>query len=319
MDKTKAGYVRLTGFLALSIVLILLLSTPGMIFSKGVDLIDTELSRRSGHEFYVQTALDFGDRASLATLPKEFGNWSMSHEYNWNALAERLNVSLMLCRDYAKPGLYIPVNLLVARSKETNTSGFHPPIVCYPALGYTIVNGEVNPTPYRFFDHEQHLGETEEMEVANVSWITKPLFGGEEMQNVTIPVKKLVIEKYDDGGNVIKRGVVLYFYVKTDRWGITEEFTFIRVEATFAPTQGNWSEAVEGTTAVCEGLMSELFPKLFKLREPEEMIIVAMAKEGGALGVAAAVVLIDIPLAVILYPSIRNLSEKRIEKRLQKR
>jgi len=64
-------------------------------------------------------------------------------------------------RDYSHPKLYQPVFFLIMQS--TNRSSFHPPVVGYPALGYTIeTEGK------------------EKIPVQNVSWVEEFAIPGTE-------------------------------------------------------------------------------------------------------------------------------------------
>ena len=62
-------YSLLIGLLALVLVVVLLLSTPGAAFSSGVTLVDTELHRSSGDEAYVRTRMDLGSPEAVRAFP----------------------------------------------------------------------------------------------------------------------------------------------------------------------------------------------------------------------------------------------------------
>jgi hypothetical protein len=128
-------YSRIIGFILLVILICLLFSTPSTILARSITTIGTELSHATGDETPVRTKLDFGSNEHMQTFPKQIGDWKAS-DYNTTGAAESLGADVMLMRAYSHPELYQPVFFLIMQSN--NRSSFYPPIVCYPALGYTI-------------------------------------------------------------------------------------------------------------------------------------------------------------------------------------
>lgn len=280
-------YTTIIGTLALTLVVIILLSTPGMIFAKQVSVIDTELSRASGHETAVRARMDFGSNAHVQALPTTIGDWQDVGSCNKSQLAERLDADVMLLRGYRHPGSHQPVFLLIIQSD--NRSSFHPPIVCYPAMGYKI---------------EEET--TEEILMPNTTWAKSPLYSTRDPEragcfNGSMSVKKLVISKESDG-EVTKRKVVLYFYVK-DNPLTTNTITMIRVSA-HAPINGSYEDSLSLT----KEYMGEVFPYMFEIREKEEIIAVQLAKSGigGWLIIGA---LVSVPVGIIAYPRIKKRNE----------
>ncbi|MGC9445130.1 MAG: exosortase-associated EpsI family protein, partial [Candidatus Methanospirareceae archaeon] len=149
-------YARIIGLLMLTFVIITLFSTPSTILAKRVTMIGTELSYTTSYQLPVRTKLDLGNTQHLQAFPKQIGEWS-GYEYNTEGLKESLGADVMLMRAYSHPKLYQPIFLLVMQSY--NRSSFHPPIVCYPALGYTI-------------EYEGN----ELVTVQNASWVEDPWF-----------------------------------------------------------------------------------------------------------------------------------------------
>lgn len=294
MPSREEDYTTIIGMLVLGFVLILLLSTPGMILAKQVSVIDTELSHASGHETTVRTKMDFGNSTHVQAFPAEIADWHSVGCYNKSTLAGQLGADVVLSRDYSHPGAYQPVFLLIMQSD--NRSSFHPPIVCYPALGYEI---------------EEET--TEEISVSNASWAesfaipeTKlgevvksklnesrgPYFNG------SISAKRLVVFK-ESGGKITERRVVLYFYVK-DNPLAADTFTMIRVSS-MAPLKGS----LGGTLDYTKDFMGKVVPYLFEVREGEEIIAVRLAKSGigGWLIIGA---LVSVPVGIIVYPRIKR-------------
>jgi hypothetical protein len=179
--------------------------------------------------------------------------------------------------------LYQPVFFLIVQSN--NRSSFHPPIVCYPALGYTIEEEGKELVP-----------------VHNASWA-----GGQwlsEMDvtfNGTIVVKKLVVAKEsEEDGKVTERRVVLYFYVK-DRPVASNTVTMVRVSA-IAPTEGSY----DGILNISKEFMGDTIPYMFEPKEKEHFIFTILAS-GSIVEKAALLMLILVPLAIIFYLQLRKL------------
>ena len=281
-------YSKLIGLILLAFVLITLLSTPSMIFAKNITTIDTELSRASGGETSVRAKMDFGNNEYIQAFPKQIGDWNGS-DYDTTGVAESLGADVMLLRAYSHPKLYQPVIFLIIQSK--NRSSFHPPIVCYPASGYTI----------------EEEGK-EKIPVQNLSWIEEPLFAtykekakekGSIYFNETISAKKLIVVK-ESNGKVTERIVVLYFYVKENPFA-SDTVTMIRVSA-LAPTEGSY----DGILNITKEFMADTFPSMFELRSEESPVLLILLASGSVIGKVAIILLFLPPIAIIFYPQIRN-------------
>ncbi|MBN1455702.1 MAG: exosortase-associated EpsI family protein [Methanomicrobia archaeon] len=275
-----ADYAKIIGLLMLAFVIIMLFSTPSTILAKRVTMIGTELSYATGNELPVRTKMDLGNTQHLQAFPKQIGEWS-GYDYDTTGLQEQLGADVMLMRAYSHPKLYQPIFLLVMQSY--NRTSFHPPIVCYPALGFTI-------------EDEGH----EIVTVQNASWVEDPWFSAVERHNETVlPVKKLVVVKQAaDTSRVTERRVVLYFYVKEPPLS-SDAISMVRVEA-LAPTDGSY----DGILNISREFMSETIPCMFEVQRPEQVLFFSLAS-GSRLNKLMLILLFLAPLLVIFYPELR--------------
>jgi hypothetical protein len=279
-------YSRIIGLLLLSFVIILLFSTPSMLIAKSITTIGTELSHASESETLVRTLMDFGNNEHMRAFPMHIGDWKGS-DYNTTRIAERLGADVLLMRAYSHPRFYQPVFFLIVQSN--NRSSFHPPPVCYPALGYTIKEEA-----------------TEEILVQNLSWAEGPWLSEKDVTfNGTISVKKLIVVKEsEEDGTVTERRVVLYYYVK-ERLFASNAVTMIRVSA-LAPTEGSYEEILN----VTKDFMAETIPYMFELRE-EEPILFTLLASGSAADKVALALLFLAPVAIIFYPQLKKVIERK--------
>ena len=271
------------GILILMIVLSVFFSTPGMVSPGGVSLVASEIQHSSGNEIFVRTKLDFAHPETMADFPQRIGEWH-SISYNWSALKEHLGADILLSRAYRHPNASNPVFFVIIQG--TNMSTFHPPTVCYPALGYEI----------------EEEG-TVEVPIANVSWTAGPwrseheghVFKGE------MSVKELVLVKRGEDGKITERRVALYYFVKDERMAMPNEITMIRLSA-IAPLNGSYQEELEQM----KKLASDTFPEMFEVRPEERMIAENLIIEHGVLGFLVIVALVSLPIMFMLMPSIKK-------------
>ncbi|RLG23640.1 hypothetical protein DRN76_05100 [Methanosarcinales archaeon] len=281
-------YSRIIGLLLLALLFILLFSTPSTFFARSITTIDTELSHASGREIMVEMKMDFGNNEHMRAFPRHINGWKGS-DYNTERVAKSLGADVMLMRAYLHPESYQPVFFLIVQSR--NRSSFHPPVVCYPALGYTI----------------EEEGK-EEIPVHNVSWVAKPIYSISESRkeergyfNGTISSKKLVVSK-ESNGRVTERRVVLYFYVKE---GISSnDITMIRVSA-IAPTEGSY----EGVLNLTRAFMGETVPYMFEPQQKQPTMF-TLITSNSVTGKLTVLLLLIIPFLLIFYPQLRNLKRK---------
>ena len=132
---TIKHYHQVIGLLIFSFVMIVMLGTPSTFFSKGISLTYANLSNPTNNQTFIRTTMDFGDNERLQEFPEKIGDWQGT-DYEVAGLKEQLGADVMLLRAYTKPGLYQPLFFLAMQSKSR--SSFHPPEVCYPALGWQI-------------------------------------------------------------------------------------------------------------------------------------------------------------------------------------
>lgn len=275
-------YSKIIGLLVLTFVIILLLSPTSMIFARSITVIDTELSHTSGNDISVRTKMDFGDNEHIRAFPTKIGEWR-GIDYNSTTVEERLGADVVLMRAYFHPKLYQPVFFLILQSD--NRSSFHPPTVCYPALGYEV-------------EEESE----EKINIKNVSWAEAPFmsFVRDNMEdtegifNGEMNVRRLVVKKESEG-KIKERRVVLYFYVKDNPF-TSDNFTMIRVSA-LAPETGSYM----GTLNNCKDFISEVPPHMFEFRDLGDIIAVELIKQG-VFGWVFLFMLILLPFLIMFYP-----------------
>ena len=273
-------YAVLIGIFFLTCIVILLFSTPSVMFSSGVSFVDTELYRSSGNETYVTTKMDFGDNELVASFPSEMGEWE-GYDYDSTGAAEQLGADVMLMRGYTYAGLYQPIFFLIMQARTE--SSFHPPTVCYPSQGYEI-------------EEES----SEQVLVTDIDWV-----GQQNTADISIPVKKLVVYK-ESKGNVTERRVVFYWYVKSNQF-TSDTITMIRVSA-LAPIQGSY----EGILDVMKSFTSDAFPHMFEVEDQENgQTLAARLTDFGIPGYLAIAFAICAPLSIIVYPGIRRIRGSR--------
>lgn len=285
-------YSPIIGFSILVFLLIILL-TPLDQLRLMSTVIDSELSFASENQTPVLNKLDLSSSEQLRKFPAEIGDWKGS-DYDTSAMETSLGADCMLMRAYSKPGLYQPIFFLIIQSEVQ--SSFHSPTNCYRALGWTI----------------EEVGDTSI--IVSTSWVEKP---SEKVwpsiakhpkypeyiatySQVSIPAKRLVVVKVDEE-SVIERRVVLYFYLK-DSSATSNAVTMMRVSA-LAPLTGSYN----GIMNIEEEFISDAFPYMFEIQEKQqgEMIIVRLAKSGVG-GRLLLAFLFSIPIAILIYPRIRQ-------------
>ncbi len=285
MKNFVEAYSKIIGLIVLVIVLSLLFSEPSMILAKSVTTIGTELSHATSDETRVRTIMDFGDNEHIQAFPTQIGSWA-SVEYDSAQVAQQLGADVLLMRAYWQPKYAQPVFFLIMQSN--NRSSFHPPIVCYPALGFTIEEeGKVT------------------VPVQNASWAEGPWLSEWDVTfNGTIAAKKLVVAREAADGSISERRVVLYFYVK-DRIMGSDTVTMVRVSA-LAPLEGSYERELTTTMA----FTGETIPYMFELQRDEPLLIETL-RAGSALQQAALVLMLLMPLMIFCYPSLHAFYQRR--------
>ena len=263
-------YALIIGLSTLILVIVILLSSPGLWLSSGVTFIDTELNRSSGNEVYVKTRLNFGDYDQLAAFPMKIGEWS-GWPYPTEKWEEILKTDLMIMRGYTRPGIYQPIFFLVVQA-DTESS-FHPPHICYAAQNYTVV-------------------ETTKDSVT----VTDPSLAGRS-GSLKVPVERMVVIKKSKTGEVTERRVVLHFYVKGNQF-TSNTITWVRLEA-LVPTEGSYEAGLEQE----KELLVAALPLMFSSADKDEWhpIILSLA-DWGIGGYILIVLLFAVPVAIIFLP-----------------
>ncbi|NMG83366.1 MAG: exosortase-associated EpsI family protein [Methanosarcinales archaeon] len=282
----KKEYSTVTGLFVLTLIIAMLLSTPGTILARQATFIDSELSHASGHEVSVRLKMDIGSTEYMAAFPTQIGDWKSGTEYDMSKTGESLGADLMLARAYSRQGVYPATPIFFMITRSSNRSSFHPPIVCYPALGYTI---------------EEEAREN--IIISNISWM-ESIFGTSKQQDInhSISVKKLVVTKESDG-EVRERRVVLYFYVK-DNPLVSNMVTMLRVSA-LIPLHGPIGSS-ERILDDCKEFISDTIPYMFEFPEKNEDVIAVSLVKSGIGGCVLIAALVLLPLLIIIYPMIRR-------------
>jgi hypothetical protein len=267
-------YLTIIGVLVLTVVLSILLLPPSMILARTATFIDTKTYRASSDQILVRTKMDLGNVEHMRKFPKVIGEWT-GIDYETSRIEEELNADVILMRAYQSPSFYQSIFLLIMQSSDLGN--FHPPPVCYPALGYQI---------------EEEV--KEEIPISNVEWVS--YWRSETEQNIatSINANKLVVFN-ESNGKVTERRVVLYFYVK-ETPASTDKLTMVRVSA-LAPVDMSY----DGVLSLTKDFMSEVIPYLFEFYEEKEEILAAHLAKSGP-GWLLMAVLVIFPLALIIYP-----------------
>jgi len=249
-----------------------------MILAQTVTFIDTKSQWVSADRTFVRTKMDLGSAEHMRKFPMAIGEWK-GIDYETSRIEQELNADVILLRAYQSPSFYQSIFLLIMQSSDPGS--FHPPPICYRALGY----------------QNEEEGE-EEIPLLDVDWVSS-YWRSETEQNIgtSINVSKLVVFK-ESNGKVTERRVVIYFYVKGPI--SKDELTLVRVSA-LAPIDMSY----DGILSLTKDFMGEVVPDLFEFYEEKEEIIAAHLAKSGA-GWLLMVVSILIPLAIMFYPRLRH-------------
>jgi len=269
-------YLTIIGVLSLTVVLSVLLLPLNMILAQEVTFIDTRSYWTSSEKVFVRTKMDLGSVEHMRQFPKMIGQWQ-GIDYETSQIEEVLNADVILLRAYQSPSFYQSIFLLVMQSGDLGS--FHPPPVCYEALGFQI-EGEAK----------------EEIPIPSAEWVSYWRSEAEQSASL-ITANKLVVFK-EDNGQVSERRVVLYFYVK--KRPAADELTMVRVSA-LVPIDMPY----DGVLSLTKGFMGEVIPNLFEFYNEERgSLATNLAKSGP--GWLLMVVLVLIPLAIMAYPRWRR-------------
>ncbi len=268
------------GLLILAVITTLMVGTPSMFVGRSTAFIYSNLSDPTANQTYVRTKMDFGSNEVIQQFPFTVGDWTGS-DYEVNSWKDQLGADVAIMRGYRKPGTQ-EIWFLAMQSKSR--SSFHPPEVCYPAMGWELSEEGYVAIP----------GE-------DASWIKPALYPKFSKAEAQVQLKKLLVTKDN------QRRLVLYFYVKHAELGSTSDIvTMIRISAV-APRIGSY----ENLLTTQKELLMEFIPYMFDPGEKEDIIIVKLAKMGFG-GVLLAICSFAVPLGILFYPQILKLRSLRL-------
>ncbi len=273
--------ITFTAILLLALVVVFLFSGPHY-FSNSVSFLDTELSQYSGDEKAIRVKMDFDKQSNLEDFPYMIGQWKGRDEDS-AGLKESLGAKTLIKRAYTSDSPFQPTFLLIMQSASKTT--FHPPVVCYPALGYEIeeeTKDVINMTDTSWVS-EMFDQELEEMpEWFQNEWDSSPRYG-------KLAVKKLIISHKER----IDRRVVLYIYI-TDKKVTSDTISMVRV-STLAPPTGS----VEEATTRAGAFMGEVIPILFEPEDQEQKLFITYLSDMGIGGYFIICLLLAVPMGII--------------------
>jgi hypothetical protein len=200
-----------------------------------------------------------------------------------------LGADVLISRTYWHEDCFKPVFFLIVQSD--NVSSFYPPIVCYPALGWTIDTEEPGAVAFNVTDVKWTKGS---------GWLSE--HEGRRIFHGSISAKELVVHKERDG-EITDRRVVFYYFVKDETRFVPTSITLIRIST---PSASNSTD--EAALALCEKLAGDTFPLMFELRPPERMLCETLVAEHGAFGGFAIAVMVLAPIGLLLlsFPDVRR-------------
>ncbi len=273
------------GLIILVLMVIILTSPPSMLFPVGIQIIDTEFKGSSGDEQYVRTKLDFGNQELMGNLPLEKLGWTRVPEDMANVEAQ-LGADVLLAWRCHHTSSSNRIWFLILQSKDVVS--FHPPPVCYTALGYDIQQED-----------------TIEIAVSGERWakqesITVLGEGDSLFFSGTMSAKRMVITK-DCDGSICDKRVVLYFYIKPNLSETPNEITMIRISAV-VPVHGSFDSIQE----LEKKLIADAFPLMFEAGDEERSLGKWLIEDQGSSGWIIIVVMFLVPIALLAYPSMRT-------------
>jgi len=224
--------------------------------------------------------MDFGDSEHMRASPTEIDEWD-GFDYDMTAVEEELGAEMILMRAYEKPTLNQPLFLLIVQAATEST--FHNPPVCYRFQGYTIAEEG-----------------KETILVSASGW-------AEEGTPRTVPVKKLVAVKEHEGAVTEKR-VLIYYYVKGNPM-IPDAITMVQASAV-APNYGSYDEIL----GEVKGFAALTLPYLFDPSADDNNggILLLQLIHWGPGGYVVVILMLIVPLAIILYPSMSRVRQRSV-------
>ncbi|MFO8011266.1 MAG: exosortase-associated EpsI family protein [Dehalococcoidia bacterium] len=251
-------------------------------FFNNVKFVDDDLSRDRGNELTVNVSHDLGDAEELNQFPDRIDRW-VGIDKDVGGWKQSLGADTVINRNYIDENPFDPVFLLIMQSSDRTS--FHPPTVCYPAIGYTIE--EEGKAIVRVTDTSwvAKLYEIDPEKVAR--WVK----GEVSIDCGEISVKKLLVRNGEG-----ERRVVIYFYIKES--GINgETIDMVRV-STVAPSSGDY----DASLARCQEFMGEVIPLLFEPDKSNRKMFISYMLDMGPGGYFLIVFMFAVPLALVALP-----------------
>ncbi len=275
MKNRKQYYMMLTGIGILTIVVLILVSSPSAFFSPMVRVIGNDLNKATENEVSIATKTDFSDSEQVNALPYNIGKWH-GKDYDTEELKKALKANVVLLRGYDPETFTQPLFLTIVQSK-TDVS-FHGTAYCLTFQGYDIQ--EQSP---------------EKLAITDPDW-------AKEGSSVTIPLDKLIATKSTKEGRIFERRLVLFFYVKGNQFN-SDEIAMVQVQG-LIPLEGGY----EGTLNEEKAFLSELIPLLFEPAGASSQWhpVFRILTDLGTGGYVLIIFMLLVPLVLIVYPLARR-------------
>ncbi len=280
-----------SSLVVLCMVIIMLVSSPEAFLPQGVKLIDTEIKGTSGNERFVRTKMDFGSAQQMENILLGGTEWSASL-YDMSDVQQQLGADILTTWVCYHPSSSTPIWFLVIQSRDVVS--FHPPPVCYQAMGYKVAEES-----------------TIEIAVSGEGWAQQQwleAFEDPDAYEGTISVKKLVVTREKDN-RPLERRLVLYYYIKDDSSSSPKRITMIRVSAV-VPLYGSYDEVL----SLEEQIISDFFPLMFEPRSEQASFGGLLIDHLGAFGWLIIIAVIMGPLGFLMYPIMKPRVMKAIHR-----
>ena len=123
--RTYTRFTRLTGFMLLAIVFIILLTPPNTIFSQDVSFIYPSLDNPKADQISVKTKMDFGDQQHVESFPYEIEHWTARDRdpEDVQETRKQLGADVLVERYYYKPGLWKGLTFMIIAMGIAETVG----------------------------------------------------------------------------------------------------------------------------------------------------------------------------------------------------
>ena len=279
-----SGFRVTAGIVFFVLLIIIMASNTTSILTSGVSMIDTEINRSNWNSgTFVRTKMDFGKNEHIEAFPDQIAEWEMRQDYDWPQIKEALGVDTLFVRAYEKDGFYQPLFFLVAQSKDLTS--FHPPPVCYRALGYEIDDESVIYFPVT--DRTWAAQHWRSIKEGNI-------FAGD------LSAKRLIVSRRDAEGNILERRALIYYFVRDS--GLTSNtITMIEV-STIIPGDSDYNSNID----MLRKWIGDATPEMFVPRQSKDELLGAKwTNSHGIVGWITIIMALSMPLAVVFWPVIK--------------